>query len=91
MRRAESAVRANPNNAAARVILGYLYAGLGHAEEAQAQLVEVQQQTEPDGTIHRLAGTLLHMVNPAKALPPPPHAEDQAKQEPPAANGGRVF
>lgn len=90
LRRAESAVRANPADADARLVLGYLYAGLGHAAEAQAQLAEVQQQTEADSLTHRLAGRLLQMVNPAEILPRPPQAEDRA-QQPPPVQGGRIF
>lgn len=67
LRKAESAVAATPTDVDARLILGYLYAGLGYADEAVSQLQEVKRHAEPDSTAAQLVERLLQEVERGEA------------------------
>ncbi len=74
LRKAESAVRENSSDTNARLILGYLYAGLGYEDEAASQLREVVRQANAEETVARLAKTLLDEIRADEVLPQPPRA-----------------
>lgn len=83
LRGVEAAVRDLPQDAEARLMLGYLYSALGHPAEAADQLREAQRLSAADSSTAKLAGRLLDRFG-GRGVPQPAAASEPVRK-------GRIF